>query len=106
MKFDDCERNDSIAKYILRNHSNDDRFCASDISGQHTVNNLEISVCFRNADRLSNPFAFALSKSKYYDQKYIFFIFSGIDANIICTTVSAEVVLSFSSHSFVMPTVP
>ena len=33
-------------------------------------------------------------------------IFSGMDANIMRTTVSAEVMLSFSAHSCVIPTAP
>ncbi len=39
-------------------------------------------------------------------RKYILRMFSGMDANIICTTVSAEVMLSYSTHSCVMPTAP
>ena len=33
-------------------------------------------------------------------------MFSGMDANIMRTTVSAEVMLSFSTHSRVIPTAP
>jgi len=33
-------------------------------------------------------------------------MFSGMELNIICTTVSAEVILSCSTHSCVIPTEP
>ena len=39
-------------------------------------------------------------------QKYIFLRFSGMERNIISTAVFAGVILSFSSHSRVMPSVP
>lgn len=39
-------------------------------------------------------------------QKRMDRMFSGMDWNIICTTVSAEVMLSWSTHSWVMPTEP
>ena len=39
-------------------------------------------------------------------QKSILRRFSGMELNIICTTVSAEVMLSFRTHSCVMPTEP
>ena len=42
----------------------------------------------------------------YILQKKIFRIFSGIEWNIICTTVSADVMLSVRTHSCAMPTAP
>ena len=39
-------------------------------------------------------------------QKSILRRFSGMELNIICTTVSAEVMLSFRTHSCVTPTAP
>ena len=39
-------------------------------------------------------------------EKNTFCRFSGMETNIICTTVSAEVMLSFNTHSWVMPTAP
>ena len=39
-------------------------------------------------------------------QKSILRRFSGMELNIICTTVSAEVMLSFRTHSSVIPTAP
>ena len=45
-------------------------------------------------------------KEENYSLKNNFLISFGIAQYIICTTVSADVVLSFKSHSFVMPTQP
>ena len=42
----------------------------------------------------------------YILQKKTFRIFSGIEWNIICTTVSADVMLSVRTHSCAMPTAP
>ncbi len=39
-------------------------------------------------------------------QNSIVRMFSGMERNIICTTVSAEVMLSVSTHSCVIPTEP